>query len=1017
MDELHVKFRSQISRAEIDNFNSRFGTEIIKNNEFNEYLLRLTESSPYNALEIANKYYESGLTEWSIPNFLADLKRRQVNDQYFYKQWYLRNSCQEGQYSTYGVDIDAVRAWDITMGNSSVTVAVIDDGVEMHEDFSAGQVLPGYNPFTEGTGEPLSNTEDKHGQCVAGLIAANANSVGVRGVAPDVKIMPVHIFSDGVTIQQRAAGIDWAWQNGADILNLSWGAQGVCGDPYPDIDAAITRAITNGRGGKGCLVVVSAGNGGLSCVEWPANVPGVLAVGAVSVENQRSTYSPLSTSIDLVAPSSTTLSYPPNIYYQCEYQENIYTMDRYNAATYTGYNPCFTHEPTNLVVTGDLTGKYFESFGGTSASAPLVSGIGALLLSVNPNLEARSVGANPNPQVQTIIKQSADDYGNTDWDGAGRANAYRAVLNAASSTINYQMEEWNIASVPVVVANWDVTSLWPNALTPVTTYQGGAYVTVSSAQSGRGYWIKYPLQSVSYAGTGLYPTSVAVTQDWNMIGSVNKEINLNEIQSPEGVAILSCFEYSSGYVAVSTLEPGKGYWMKVDKNGTLLLNFLPNDKQPTIAPTLVQPANNTFALPLAITFRWNAACSADSYELQIATDDQFTNLFYDNSALTGTTTYLTGFSYNTTYYWRMNSYNNNGRGSWSNTYVFSTAVGSGPTLISPYDGQQNVSFFAPQLTWNSMGGALSYHVRVETFSGWGIFDYPSVTATSIVTGQLEDMTTYYWKVRALVAAGYTDWSSRWSFTTGIVQGVDPCVSTASLESMDVITVSDANSNKQTLYLYNGERNLNKKKIKDDELPPEPPGNIFDVRFEGNKYIKSIHAKDGLKTVAIKVKGATPPLSISWNVRQVNKTQYWLMDPNHERRSLKGNGSIGVGTLTNGSIVLQTSSVSPCELEKTGTFNNNANGNESQPSRYVLEQNVPNPFNPMTIINYQLPADGKVELQVFNTLGQVVATLVNEYQSAGSKSARFSATNLPSGVYYYRLQAGTFSDVKKMVLVR
>ncbi|HEY9165244.1 MAG TPA: choice-of-anchor D domain-containing protein [Candidatus Kryptonia bacterium] len=88
-----------------------------------------------------------------------------------------------------------------------------------------------------------------------------------------------------------------------------------------------------------------------------------------------------------------------------------------------------------------------------------------------------------------------------------------------------------------------------------------------------------------------------------------------------------------------------------------------------------------------------------------------------------------------------------------------------------------------------------------------------------------------------------------------------------------------------------------------------------------------------------------------------------------------------------------------------------------PASYGLSQNYPNPFNPTTVINYQLPMNSHVTLRVYDVLGREVVTLVNENESAGYKSVNFNASNLPSGVYFYRIQAGTYSATKKLLLLK
>ena len=88
-----------------------------------------------------------------------------------------------------------------------------------------------------------------------------------------------------------------------------------------------------------------------------------------------------------------------------------------------------------------------------------------------------------------------------------------------------------------------------------------------------------------------------------------------------------------------------------------------------------------------------------------------------------------------------------------------------------------------------------------------------------------------------------------------------------------------------------------------------------------------------------------------------------------------------------------------------------------PTAYALMQNYPNPFNPTTIIAYDLPATTRVTLKIYNILGQQVATLVNDTQNAGRYTAQFDARSIASGVYFYHLQAGTFNQVKKMMVLK
>ena len=102
------------------------------------------------------------------------------------------------------------------------------------------------------------------------------------------------------------------------------------------------------------------------------------------------------------------------------------------------------------------------------------------------------------------------------------------------------------------------------------------------------------------------------------------------------------------------------------------------------------------------------------------------------------------------------------------------------------------------------------------------------------------------------------------------------------------------------------------------------------------------------------------------------------------------------------------------LPKINTPSNSVAGSE------IKEYSVtcyPNPFNPSTTLNYQLPVDGMVSLKIYNELGQEIKTLIDEFKSKGNYNINFNASNLSSGIYFYKLQSGDFVSIKKMVLMK
>ena len=99
------------------------------------------------------------------------------------------------------------------------------------------------------------------------------------------------------------------------------------------------------------------------------------------------------------------------------------------------------------------------------------------------------------------------------------------------------------------------------------------------------------------------------------------------------------------------------------------------------------------------------------------------------------------------------------------------------------------------------------------------------------------------------------------------------------------------------------------------------------------------------------------------------------------------------------------------------YTTDVNDENILPKEYSISQNYPNPFNPSTTISYALPKSEMVTIRVYNILGQVVRTLVNQNQSAGTHTISFKADDLTSGIYFYSIQAGSFNQVKKMMLLK
>ena len=264
-DEFIVKLKNSTSYSNLQKLADKNNCIIGEENQFvkNQFMINVSEKSNLDALQMSNLFYETDFFEFSEPNFII-LNAFNSNDTYFTDQWGLKNTGQYG--GIIGIDIKAEQAWTITEGSPDIRIAVADVGVDlMHPDLESN-ILPGYD-FIDFGGAPRF-ADEIHGTACAGIIGAiKDNDIGITGVAPNCKIIPMRIGDwspNSIDVQITANAINWAIVYGeVDVISNSWGMY-----PNTPITNAINNAITNGRNGKGCVVVFAVGNSNESTVSY-----------------------------------------------------------------------------------------------------------------------------------------------------------------------------------------------------------------------------------------------------------------------------------------------------------------------------------------------------------------------------------------------------------------------------------------------------------------------------------------------------------------------------------------------------------------------------------------------------------------------------------------------------------------------------------------------------------------------------------------------------------------------------
>jgi len=330
----------------------------------------------------------------------------QPNDTYYNAQWNLRKTN----------FIFVEQGWDITQGgDTSVIICILDTGCSfeeypvpagetttvvgdtyhLYDDYRNTKFVSGYD-YVHNDAHP--NDNNGHGTNIQGIIGESTNNEsGCAGIAFNTKIMPVKVmdYTGSGTSSSAADGITFAANNGAKVINMSFGYNGA---PDALMEAALDYAYKQ----KDVVLIAAAGNENDTFIYYPAKSDSVIAVGAIDTLKNRASYSNYGTKLEVMAPGGGTGSVYEMILQQDFQPYNSSTGDKANI--------------DNVNIWG---------YAGTSQAAPHVAALAGLIRSVNPALTA--------PEVRDIIKNTATDLGTPGWDkntGYGLIN-FQSALTVA----------------------------------------------------------------------------------------------------------------------------------------------------------------------------------------------------------------------------------------------------------------------------------------------------------------------------------------------------------------------------------------------------------------------------------------------------------------------------------------------------------------------------------------------------------------------------------------------------------
>lgn len=491
------------------------------------------------------------------------------------------------------------------------------------------------------------------------------------------------------------------------------------------------------------------------------------------------------------------------------------------------------------------------------------------------------------------------------------------------------------------------------------------------------------------------------------------------------------------------------------------------------APNLISPQNNSQRIELNPTLSWTSVNGAVSYRLQVTTNANFSSTIFDQSGITSTSKLISGLLNNTTYYWRVNATDGNVTSDWSEVWSFTTqSISQWQSTNWPVQNlgiqaiatnSQNHIFVCTATdgiyrstdlgnTWIKLNNGLAFN-NIASISidksdrifigthGDGVYfsnnngnSWSKIGLGTIRVNKIFALNNYVFAGDGFNCTGVYRTSNLGSSWTNVQNGLGVCTGNVIITKDGLVFGGSGIEGmyKSTDYgntwqqINNGLTSTNIATMVADNL-----GNIF-VGTQTNIYT-GMQGKGIFKTTNN---------GMSWQ----NLTN-GITTNEISQLAVSSNGILFTSGAGNQAIFKSTNSgntwnqfnqglpnpadVGPIGITKSGyifaAINNkiykyfdqttDIKSNEEVGFEYKLSQNFPNPFNPSTTIQFSIPHSQFVNLKVYDVLGREVSTLVNEEKLPGNYEVKFDGSNLPSGIYFYRLQAGSFSQTKKLLLLK